>query len=374
MNIFVKEGEEVMKRILLISLIQLTLLVLFAFDVDAEELRPFYNGIRCEAMGGGCAAVVNDETALLINPSALGKLRDVYGTIFDPELEVNSHFQDFYNSHSFSNPFSLSDVEPSLDKNRGTQYHSKAQVFPSFVARNFGIGLYGNYLLDANMSSDGTKIDTYYRNDLAVVMGFNFSFFDGRVKLGVNSKLIDRIEVDKTDVSPTGSLSYSSLATEGLGLSTDASIMLAAPWTWLPTVTAVLHDIGGTSFDKASNIRMSTTASGHPNIVEQDMDVAAAIFPIHTNYIRSSWTIQYSGLLHASEVDDKAKLLHAGFEVNFGDVLFLRAGYNQRYWTAGVELASERFQWQLGSYGEEIGDSTTHIEDRRYTLKFAYRF
>ncbi|MNY53233.1 hypothetical protein D3C86_1889710 [compost metagenome] len=60
--------------------------------------------------------------------------------------------------------------------------------------------------------------------------------------------------------------------------------------------------------------------------------------------------------------------------MNFGDVFFMRAGYNQRYWTAGFELASERFQWQLTSYGEEIGTSDTPKEDRRYAVKFAYRF
>ncbi len=316
--------------------------------------------------------MVNDRNGSLVNPAALGKLRDFYGTIFDPELELGSNVPTFYSDQSFSNPFSLEDVAGSLDQNRGAYYHAKAQVFPSLVGKNFGIGLYGNYLLDAQASADGSTIDTYYRNDFAFALGFNFRFLDGRVKLGFNSKLISRIEVNNPTLSATGPLDYSSIATEGLGLSNDVGLILTAPWTYLPTLSAVVRDIGGTSFDQANGIRMTTTE--RPTLVKQDVDVAAALFPIHTNYVRSAWTVEYRGLLTSQDEPDKAKLIHAGFEFNFGDVFFLRGGYNQRYWTAGLELASERFQWQLASYGEEVGTSDSPKEDRRYTFKFAFRF
>ncbi|MBO9666102.1 MAG: hypothetical protein J7501_04755, partial [Bdellovibrio sp.] len=199
-----------MKRILWIALIQIVLLLTFTWDVNADELRPFYRGVRCNAMGGACLAVVNDETALIVNPAALGKLRDAYGTVFDPELEVNTNAVSMYQENSFSNPFSLSDVKTSLDANRGDYYHAKMQLFPSIVMRNFGLGLYYNDLLDATMSSDGSTIDAYHRSDLAFILGFNFRFFDGRVKLGFNTKLIDRIEVDNDTLSSSGSLDYSS--------------------------------------------------------------------------------------------------------------------------------------------------------------------
>lgn len=361
-----------MKRILWIALIQIFLVMAFAYEANARERRSFYSGVRCQGMGGACIAVTNDETALLVNPAALGKLRDFYGTIFDPELEFGYQTQGFYGEKAFSNPYSLEDIASALDKKRSAYYHAKAQVFPSFVGRNFGIGLYGNYLLDAEMSGDGTTIDTYYRNDVAFVLGFNFRLFDGRVKLGFNTKLINRIEVDNPTLSSTGPLSYSSIASEGVGLSTDVGLILTAPWTFLPTLTAVVRDVGDTSFDKANGVRLDTAT--RPNLVKQDIDVAAAIFPIHSNNVRSSWTVEYRGLLTSQDEPDKAKLIHGGMEFNFGDVFFLRAGYNQRYWTAGMELSSARFQWQLATYGEEVGTVDTPKEDRRYTLKFAYRF
>lgn len=361
-----------MKRIFWISLIQILVLLSLAPDAFARERHSFYSGVRCLGMGGACLAVVNDETALLVNPAALGKLRDYYGTILDPELEFNYQAAGMYQESSFSNPFSLEDVYGALDKKRSSYYHAKAQVFPSFVARNFGIGLYGNYLLDAEMAGDGSTIDTFYRNDLALVLGFNFRFFDGRMKLGFNTKLINRIEVDNPTLSATGPLDYASIASEGVGLSTDIGLILTAPWQMLPTVTAVLRDVGDTKFDTADGVRLSSAT--RPNTIKQDLDVAAALFPIHNNNMRSSWTVEYRGLLTSADEPDKAKLLHAGLEMNFGDVFFLRGGYNQRYWTAGFELASERFQWQLATYGEEVGTSDLPKEDRRYTFKFAFRF
>ena len=44
----------------------------------ARERRSFYEGVRGRGMGGAQIATVNDETALLVNPAGLGKLRDFY--------------------------------------------------------------------------------------------------------------------------------------------------------------------------------------------------------------------------------------------------------------------------------------------------------
>jgi len=360
-----------MKRISTIFLI-LSGLILSSHDGWARERRSFYEGARGRAMGGAQIATVNDETALLINPAALGKLRDFYGTIFDPELDYSNNVNSMNQASSITQPFSISAIKDTLDASRETYYHAKAQVFPSLVARNFGIGLYGSYLLDGEMNAAGTNMDIFYRNDIALALGYNFRFFDGRIKLGFNAKLINRIEVDNQTVDPTGALDLPTLASEGTGLSTDVGLIMTGPWTWLPTVSAVVHDVGNTAFDKASGVRLSTT--NRPATVPQDMDVAVALFPIHSNRVRSTWSLEYRGLLTSSQETDKAKLIHGGVEFNISDILFIRAGYNQRYYTAGVEIASERMQFQIATYGEEIGDETAPREDRRTVFKFAFRF
>lgn len=343
--------------------------------VYARERHEFYNGVRCLGMGGACIAVTNDETALAVNPAALGKLRDFYGTVFDPEIELTEKFLNFNQSSSISNPWELSAIKGALDARKGEYYYSRLQLMPSFVGKNFGIGFLGNYTLAAVESADGSTIDTFYRNDMAFLLGYNLRFFDGRVKIGFNAKLISRIELDEEALSSASSMSLSSnpATTEGVGLSTDAALVLAAPWEWIPTLAVVARDVGGTAFDKSSGLRM-TTAS-RPDTVKQTVDAAVALFPIHNKGVRSSWTVEMRDVLNAYQIDNTNKNYHAGFELNFNDVAFVRAGYNQmKYWTAGLELASEKFQFQFATYGEEIGDGSTSKENRRTIMKFALRF
>jgi hypothetical protein len=66
--------------------------------------------------------------------------------------------------------------------------------------------------------------------------------------------------------------------------------------------------------------------------------------------------------------------IHGGLEFNFHDFFFLRAGMNQGFYTAGIELASTKFQLQAATYGEDIGTDTAPREDRRFIGKFSIRF
>lgn len=345
----------------------------------SQERIDFYRGIRYLGMGGSSVAVANDETALIVNPAALGRLRDFYGTILDPELEASKGTSDVYAVKAFTQPFKLEQVIPSAVLAPSTYFHSRAHIMPSFVAKNFGLALLANYQLNAEANATGTTVNTFYRDDLALLLGYNLRLFDGRIKIGFVGKAVSRIELNEPVLDPLGPLDLPTLATngkakEGLGIGADAAIILAAPWSYIPTITAVVRDVGGTSFDKAYGNRLSTSTA-RPTTQAQDIDVGLAVFPIYTNSIRSSWSVEYRGVTSGVSEPDKAKLIHAGVELNFSDIFFMRAGMNQRYVTGGLELSSERFQIQLASYGEEIGSySTTLREDRRYVAKISFRF
>lgn len=336
----------------------------------AQEVREFYNSARSLAMGNTSIAIVNDETALLHNPAGLGKLRDYFGTIFDPEMDGSTTLSNMYTQKPFS-PFSLDSVKQTLDVVRETNYHARAQLFPSFVVRNFGIGIFGRYQLDAIMNTAGTTMTTAYYDDLALVLGYNLRFFEGRIKLGFAGRLVSRIEV-VGDLDATQTLSPSANGSEGVAAAGDVGLILTGPWAWLPTISAVARDVGGTKFTAGKGVRLQTATI--PAQIEQDIDVAVAVFPIHANRARSSFTIEQQKLTAASRDTDKTKYLHVGYEFNLADIFFVRAGMNGAYWTAGLELASEHTQIQLSTYGEEVGTSATPTENRRMVMKFAFRF
>ncbi len=341
------------------------------------EKFDLFSGARSLGMGDAGIAVVNDETSLLVNPAGLGKLRNFYGTILDPELEMSSNAYGFNSANPISAPTNIEGVKTSLVEKPDAYYYAKGQIFPSFVARNFGIGIFAKQMLAARGNEDGT-LSVKQQDDLALVMGVNFRFFDGRVKLGLTGKAISRIEVDEVALDSTLDLSNASLAAagqlrEGVGVGYDMGLNLTAPWQMLPTLSLVARDMGGTSFDANSGLRGPET-SERPLALKQDIDVAVALFPIHNNFIRSSWTVEYRNLLTNQDDTSKTRYIHAGIEVNLADRFFLRAGYNQGYWTAGFESALENFQFQMATYGEEVGVGDAKLEDRRYLAKVGFRF
>lgn len=352
------------------------LLLLFSSFVWGTERMEFYNGIRPLGMGNASTAAVNDETALLINPAGLGKLRDFFGTILDPEIDIGSSAMNIYRAKSFSNPVSVSQVMPAVTAAPGEYYYSRMQVFPSFVAKNFGIGIFAKNELAA-IAESATSASLFFRDDLAILLGYNFRFWDGRIKIGFTGKMVSRTEINETGLDPATATDVPTLAAadkakHGLGIGADVGMILTAPWKNLPTLALVAHDLGNTSYDKTYFSRLSTPSKPTPSA--QDVDAGFSFQVIHKPNIRSLWTIDYKGILTAKDEEDPTKLYHFGMELNFGDVFFVRTGYNQRYATLGFELASERFQFQVASYGEEIGTSASPKEDRRNVAKFTFRF
>lgn len=360
---------DVKKNILIMSTLLLCLCMI-TDRVCAAEIYEFYNGARQMAMGGASIGVVNDETALLSNPAGLGKLRNAFGTILDPEIDLGSNAYTFYKDSAYSNPFDLTQVKNTTDANRDKHFHARAQVFPSFVVRNFGIGIFAKNAMDARMNTAGTAMTTHYVDDMALVLGINLRLFDGILKIGGAARGISRIIIDK-DIDPLGSLDKSANASEGTGVGIDGGVILSAPIAWLPSISAVVRDSGGTKFT-SGGARLTTTT--RPADVEQDIDVAFSVFPIHANRARSSFTIEYQKIKEAAAATSKTRYYHVGYEFNYADMIFFRAGMNQIYWTAGLELATEHTQVQLTSYGEDVGPDGSPEEDRRYVIKFALRF
>ncbi|MEM7645628.1 MAG: hypothetical protein AAF203_01850, partial [Pseudomonadota bacterium] len=240
------------------------------------------------------------------------------------------------------------------------------------VLPNFGIGILGRYEVLAQRNSDGTY-DYNYQNDYSLNLAYNMRFWGGRIKLGFAGRLINRVEFMGSLDPDTDSLAISSFAREGLGISTDVGLTLAAPYRWIPTATVYVRDVGGTSFTFGSGA-FGNGDNGDPAYVEQSIDVAVAVFPINGKNSRSVFTVEYTGIHDTSDVDDHMDRLHIGAEFNLWDAYFLRAGYHENDWTAGFEYASGIFQWQFATYSEDVTFGTNTSRDRRGVLKLAVRF
>ncbi|MCB0421490.1 MAG: hypothetical protein KDD61_10875 [Bdellovibrionales bacterium] len=351
---------------------------LCTLTTHAGEKFEYYNGVRSLAMGGARIAVVNDETAMLVNPAALGKLRDYFVTVADPEISFGTSSQAIIGADitAFIDPQTMLDK---LTSEKGVQFHQRVSLFPSFVVQNFGIGVYGNYATNANVNLAGTEYSLDYVNDYAVVLGFNFRLFDGKVKLGFNARATNRVEISRNSTTTTipansTGLTIEGLAKEGFGIGSDVGLILTGPWMLLPTIAVVYRDAGDTHYNINDGLFYST--SERPLRTPSSLDVALAIFPIISNKTRVSFSLEYRDALSEDQedIDDPMRRTHAGLEFNFSDAFFIRFGYHQRYFSTGLEISMLNYQLQFASYSEEIGTAALPVEDKRFVGKFAFRF
>lgn len=358
--------------LLRVGLILSISLLLFQEPVRAAERFEFYNGIRQMGMGGAGIATVNDETALLLNPAALGKLRGPIFTIFDPEGHANSTPAQTYKDASGKD---LADLQQLMDWAKtapGKHYHARAQMFPSFVTTNFGMGVLGKFGYDGRVNADGTSYRLDYVTDVALVLGYNVRLFDGIIKIGTSGRIVNRIEAREDIPTTRTDLTWSEFQKEGLGVAADGGMLITIPWKFLPTLAAVWRDMGQTTFSSRQGLFKNTTR--RPDDVKQTVDVGFSVTPLLGNKTRLQISGEFRDVNNTADETDAMRRVHAGMEFNFSDTFFLRGGMNQRFWTAGMELAIMQFQMQLGSYGEDIGTAAQPIEDRRYMAKFSVRF
>lgn len=331
----------------------------------------FYQGIRQMGMGGAAVAVVNDETALLLNPNGLGRLREPYVTLIDPEVTTN------LDSVGTVQDLALDAIEVDkiydelagrLDKN----YFVRTQIFPSYATRNYGVGFLGKYDVLAKRRSSDQLLELQYTSDWAAVAGYNHSFFGGQVKLGVTGRYIDRVQYSG-DVDPAAQgLDIKTLASSGTGLAADVALSVTSPTDWLPTLSVIAKDVGDTSFTLGKGLRDDYTGAGDPSKIPMTVDVAVALFPIWSNSSRGTITVEYDDVTESDT--DAEKKLHAGLEINLADRFFFRGGYNKGYFTSGFEFATANFQLQLAYYGEEIGTDANPVQDDRVAIKALLRF
>jgi hypothetical protein len=339
---------------------------------EAAQTYEFYQGVRSLGMGGAYTAVVNDETSLLTNPAGLGRLRDVIFTVADPELagSMNDTEMTTLSNTSAQTP---DDLLKLLKTNPGKHWYAKAQAFPSVVAPNFGFGIHGKFQYDAEVNAAGTNYRLDYTNDYAATLGFCFKLFSGILKVGVVGRYVDRTEIHKDIPLPaTQSIDVDKYGSEGAGMAGDIGMMITAPVAWLPTLGATVRDAGNTSYTLTNGSFHSTLTRPAPT--PQTLDLGYAIFPILANHTRMAITIDVHDVLDANQDPFTVKKVHGGMEFNFADFFYLRGGYNQGYWTGGLEFATEYFQLQAASYGEEIGIQTAPKEDRRWVGKLSIRF
>jgi hypothetical protein len=89
----------------------------------------------------------------------------------------------------------------------------------------------------------------------------------------------------------------------------------------------------------------------------------------------ATFAIDYVDIFNQFDQDnDIAKRIRLGVECKFLDIIFVRAGLYQGYFTAGLNLEARVVRLDLLTYAEEVGAYAGQRADRRYAGRFVFGF
>lgn len=139
-------------------------------------------------------------------------------------------------------------------------------------------------------------------------------------------------------------------------------------------VSAVIRNLISSSYSKSTMINKDATEAPDKNSRVIDLGVGYEILSMGDLKIRA--TAEAKNLMHPNTTTRKSS--HAGFEFDYSPGTWFetqfRVGMNQMYYTAGLTLLLGVVEIDAVTYGEEVGTSSTNIENRVYAAKVGFNF
>lgn len=141
------------------------------------------------------------------------------------------------------------------------------------------------------------------------------------------------------------------------------------------TLSAVARNVLGGKFAKTKFINKDAVDAPDKNPFVIDLGAAYEIWSLGGQSLKTTFDVR--NLLHESN-NAVTKGLHLGVEYDFSPSGWLKAqvrgGLNQGYFTAGASTLLGVLTLDFVTYGEEVGTSSTKVENRVYALKLGFGF
>lgn len=356
--------------------VAVTLLAAGASSAFAEgRERPFFQASRALAMGDAYTAYDVGYEAVYYNPAGVARRNRFQVKYLDLEGTASAGLLNSVQK-TFSSVLNIPKFVQNLAGSPGEVQSVGLSFLPQLLIRNFSFGLLARANYDAYIDPDTNDLDLYSFTDLGAYVHVGFSLFGGIVKVGGGMKVLDRAEISKTYAEGTYSgITWSNEFKEGLGWGFDAGVLLTLPTRIQPTLGVSIQDIGNTTFSEGKVIWTSSPASGAPTTIRQRVNAGVGFNAKLDRGIKVGMAFDLKDIL-ASDSDYVSRA-HAGIELSFNDILYLRAGVNQgRYWTGGIGLHAGQNGLELATYGErvEFGSTGSQRTDRKWMGRYVLGF
>lgn len=333
---------------------------------------------QARTMGNaGIAAAEDPATAAFYNPAALAKLKKPMAEVFNPQIDIgtgvfglSTSMRDWFKHGNYANTRDLVKGKPGKVSSVG------ASLFPNVSSQNFSFGILARYSRWSHYEQSDATWRYYSRYLIVPSMGFSVATLGGRMRLGVAVRAIQVSKTEGTEADTTSTAVTNVSTRHGLGIGLDAGALITMPWSWLPTLGAVARNVGDTSFptDGLMKVGSATVAGQRHEQVKMTYDAGFALSPKVGS--RDVFTMAFD-MRDVTNRTGAVPLRHynAGLELASNRMFFLRAGFSQGYWTAGIGFAGKEGSFDVGTYSDEINATKSQtLEDRHISIRYSRRF
>ncbi len=324
-------------------------------------------------MGNAYAARVDDHHAAFYNPAGLGTFRKWQVHLFNMHLETNKTLWEAGTggqvSNAFSNftkTYSLDGVRELLSDHKGKMSHARYHFFPNMTFRNLSVG----YMLAVQKRAtigveDDAKFEYADRRDHGPVVSLNIPFMGGVVKVGATLVWLMRREaIGEADADQTFELRDSDYD-KGQAYIFTGGTKLTLPVFGLPTFSATLHNMAGSSFSKVSD------SNDTPEDIKQNLVLAFGLTPQIGKALRWHLELDYKDALGKYDLSTTRRV-SAGMELDIARIMFVRLGYGDGFGSVGIGVKAREFQVDLTTYAVDTTSSEFQgEEDRRFVFSIS---
>ncbi|NBV83888.1 hypothetical protein EBR57_07200 [bacterium] len=356
----------------------------------APERDIAFDTIRRMAMGGAATTITYDDSAVMINPAGLARVKGP--TIKAPRIgvDIGTDFWDASSKLSELKSANEDNVEI-IDSLIGTKGSVRFRLAPlaAITNKGFGLGAFGGTDFHLQINQEGSLDMAGYGDAVgAVGIARDFTFFGTRVDLGVAVKALTRISIyDKISGRQEVHLSESDLTTRiNDGTLTDAFSQFGSSGIGMDI--GFLTDI--TLFDTPATIggavrNIGTTLTGQQDVGTGNLThtntVTTTVPVVSTLGLSITPKLPFVGdLLMAIDyqfapADDTYNSIRMGVEKKlFFDTVHLRGGINQGYIVGGLGVDLRILHFDFAYYSRELGSKPGDIPDPMYTAQLGFFF
>ena len=367
-----------MRKLLLL----LIAIIVTSLNVYAAGMEQFatYTSARYLARGGAMTADVDDYNVIFVNPAGLPLIdEDILN--FEFQLEGSGGITDnltalfgYADKWKITNPADLNSL-----KNKDVR--TRVSFLSAYVTKSYAIALISRGTLDtAYDDAARPNADVFSAADVTLQLTYGKGFLDNKLRFGGTGKVSYRTgrfgTFTLTQLQNPGIKPFGDYSQEGLALSFDAGMQ----YTW--NMTGYDISLGATALDLATPFgldpRISTAIdNGRPPILPARADIGVG-FKVHNIGAGIKWRTNFDIIKSFTKKEaSMLDVLHFGTELQFPRLLFLRAGMNQMYWTAGLGIKYYILECDFATYATDtaIYDGTSRrMSDRRYNFQFSFMF